>query len=86
MRLGIPVGAISSRRLIYSAQMDDEARKLASERLRMGIHLSDAVLTMRRQRIKRDNPGRSARDVDALLNAELWDRPMDGDGVVRRSK
>ena len=62
--------------------MDDDARKLASERLRMGIQLSDAVLIMRRQRIKRDNPGRSAREVDDLLNAELRNRPMDGEGVV----
>ena len=48
----------------------------------MGIHLSDAVLTMGRQRIKRDNPGRSRREIDALLNAELRDRAMDGDGVI----
>ena len=48
----------------------------------MGIQISDAVLTMRRQRIKRDNPGRSRREIDALLNAELRDRPMDGDGAL----
>lgn len=63
--------------------MDDEARKLASERLRIGIQLSDAVLIMRRQRMKRDNPGRTASEIDALLNAELRDRPMDGEGVLR---
>jgi hypothetical protein len=60
--------------------MDTAARNLASERLRMAIHLSDAVLTMRRQRIRRQHPAAGEAEVDRLLNAELRDRPMDGDG------
>ena len=64
--------------------MDETEHELASERLRMGIYISDAVLTMRRQRIRRDNPRLTPARVDQILDMEILARPMDGDGVIVR--
>lgn len=57
-------------------------RILAARRLRSAIELSDVVLKMRRQHLKRQNPQATEANIDRLLNAELRARPADGDGVV----
>ncbi len=54
---------------------------LAGERLLLAMDLSDLMMQVRRQRMRRDHPGVTNAEISGLLLAELGSLPLDGDGV-----
>jgi hypothetical protein len=49
--------------------------------IREALALSDLMLEIRLQRLREAHPDADEQEVFRLLNKELADRPMDGEGV-----
>jgi hypothetical protein len=57
------------------ACMKDSGRDEGGARLAMALDLFDTAVELMRARLKRENPGASAAEVDARVELWLLDRP-----------